>query len=176
MIKRYNHAFTMAFSVSGSETKDGSDITKEQYIEALQQRIKDLSDEDQIQEAIGAPFDTYEEFPEFHEEEESQAELESPLFEYKDTLKMVKAVLRSSMGEDILVVFPDKNHAVFGANFMSQMASYLNMKNCVVHVAISYMIHEDFLKGRRFRGIYGISCEKDDIKLFKARLLDRTIH
>lgn len=59
--KTFNHAFAIAFSVGGSSTKDGEDVTAEQMVQALQQRIKDLLANDEMLEAIGAPYDTYEE-------------------------------------------------------------------------------------------------------------------
>lgn len=59
--KTYNHAFTLAFAVSGSECKDGNDVTAERMVEALQQRIKDLMANDEMLEAVGGSFDTYEE-------------------------------------------------------------------------------------------------------------------
>lgn len=57
----YNHAFTIAFTVAGSKSEDGEDVTAEQMAAALQQRIKDLMANNEMLEAVGAPFDTYEE-------------------------------------------------------------------------------------------------------------------
>jgi len=58
----YNHAFEIAFSVPGSTCPNGTDVTAAQLIAALHERIRDLShSEDELLEAIGAPYDTYEE-------------------------------------------------------------------------------------------------------------------
>ena len=57
----YNHAFTIAFSVPGSKCPDGEDVTAEQMAAALQLRIKDLMANDEMLEAVGAPFDTFKE-------------------------------------------------------------------------------------------------------------------
>lgn len=59
--KTYNHAFTIAFSVPGSKCPDGEDVTAEQMAAALQLRIKDLMANNEMLEAVGAPFDTFEE-------------------------------------------------------------------------------------------------------------------
>lgn len=57
----YNHAFEIAFSVSGSATTDGSDVTPEMLIRALSKHMHDLGLGDAWLEAVGAPIDTYEE-------------------------------------------------------------------------------------------------------------------
>ena len=59
--KRYNHAFDIAFAVSPSTDVEGEDITGKQFRAAIQERLDGLSDEELV-EAIGAPFDTYEVF------------------------------------------------------------------------------------------------------------------
>jgi len=59
-MKTYNHAFDIAFEVSGSKTPDGSDVTAEMMREALYKRLRNMGDIE-IFEATGAPFDTYEE-------------------------------------------------------------------------------------------------------------------
>lgn len=62
----YNHAFTLAFAVSGSKHADWTDALqdpdeKPSIIEALKERILLLeSDDTEYQEALEA-FDTYEE-------------------------------------------------------------------------------------------------------------------
>jgi hypothetical protein len=56
----YNHAFTIAFSISGSKRKDGSDLTPSDFRRAIARRLGDLPDSEMM-EAIGLPFDTYEE-------------------------------------------------------------------------------------------------------------------
>jgi len=59
----YNHAFTLAFSVTGSKHETGEDITPEQYVQALEQRISEVSKANQWEEAVGMPFDSFEELP-----------------------------------------------------------------------------------------------------------------
>lgn len=56
---RYNHAFDVAFSLESNDP-DGLDVTRTQLIEAMLRRIADLSESDELFEAIGAPFDTHE--------------------------------------------------------------------------------------------------------------------
>lgn len=58
-VKTYNHAFTLAFSVSGSNDPEGLDITAEQFYTAIIKRAKSLLANDEMLEAIGAPFDSY---------------------------------------------------------------------------------------------------------------------
>lgn len=63
-MKTYNHAFRIAFSVSGSTSTDGSDITPVQFKSALENRIAELSkNSDEWIEAVGEPWDSYEEVP-----------------------------------------------------------------------------------------------------------------
>lgn len=58
-MSQYNHAFDIAFSlVSGCPT--GESVTGSQLREALNKRLLSLTDEDLV-EAVGMPFDTYEE-------------------------------------------------------------------------------------------------------------------
>lgn len=57
----YNHAFTLAFQLGGSLTEDGEDVSAEQMRDALRARINALMDNDEMLEAVGAPFDTFEE-------------------------------------------------------------------------------------------------------------------
>lgn len=57
---KFNHAVTVAFTVI-SDQKDGEDITSDMFRTALLKRIIDLDEHDQWREAIGAPFDTYQE-------------------------------------------------------------------------------------------------------------------
>lgn len=59
-MKTYNHAYSFCFSVSGSTTDDGMDVTAEQLRSALIHRLKHM-DDDELLEAVGAPFDTFEE-------------------------------------------------------------------------------------------------------------------
>ena len=60
-MSKYNHAFDLAFIVSGSTTDDGSEITAEQFRDAILKRVQDLYDARELIEAVGAPFDSYEE-------------------------------------------------------------------------------------------------------------------
>lgn len=61
MSKTYDHAFTIAFSVQGSTHPEGEDLTRDQYRAALMKRINELYREDAFGEAVGLPFDTFEE-------------------------------------------------------------------------------------------------------------------
>ena len=56
---KYNHAFDIAFSVI-SDTPNGEDITAEQFAAAIRKRVDELLACGEMLEAIGAPFDTYE--------------------------------------------------------------------------------------------------------------------
>jgi hypothetical protein len=58
---KFNHAFTLAFSVVSQDPK-GEDVTAEMLRAALQKRIEDLDSEGDLAwyEASDAPFDTYE--------------------------------------------------------------------------------------------------------------------
>lgn len=56
----YNHAYDIAFSVRGSTHPEGDDLKAPMLRAALLKRIHDLSD-DELLEALGAPFDSYEE-------------------------------------------------------------------------------------------------------------------
>lgn len=60
-VTTYNHAFTLAFQLGGSITKDGEDVTAEQMRDALRKRVNDLMDNDEMLEGVGAPYDTYKE-------------------------------------------------------------------------------------------------------------------
>lgn len=66
----YNHAYTIGFEVSGSEDPDGEDVTPARLREALLKRIADLDatpEGKEWLEAVGAPYDTYEETQEISE-------------------------------------------------------------------------------------------------------------
>jgi hypothetical protein len=54
---KYNHAFDIAFSV----VSEHPDVTAEQVREALIKRVIQAYDSGELLEAVGAPFDTYEE-------------------------------------------------------------------------------------------------------------------
>jgi hypothetical protein len=57
--KIYNHAFTIAFSVDTNN--EGDKVTASELIEALEKRLKDLIENgDEIIEAVGLPYDSYE--------------------------------------------------------------------------------------------------------------------
>ena len=60
--KRYNHAYTIAFSLV-SDTEDGSDVTSEMLTAAIEQRMAALDKSGDIEwhEAVGPPYDTFEE-------------------------------------------------------------------------------------------------------------------
>ena len=55
----YDHAFSVAFSVCSADP-DGEDLTAEDFTQALLHRILDLNANDEWDEAVGAPFDTFE--------------------------------------------------------------------------------------------------------------------
>ncbi len=59
-VKRYNHAYDVAFSLV-SNNPEGKDVTPAMLRAALLRRVADLDANDQWEEAVGAPFDTYEE-------------------------------------------------------------------------------------------------------------------
>lgn len=60
-MKTYNHAFSLGFSVAGSTDPEGEDITSAQFAAAVCRRIAELVEEEEWGEAVGAPFDSYEE-------------------------------------------------------------------------------------------------------------------
>lgn len=55
----YNHAFTIAFSLE-NESPTGEDTTAKEMHIALLKRLVDLMENDEIEEAVGMPYDTYE--------------------------------------------------------------------------------------------------------------------
>lgn len=57
--KRYNHMYTVAFTVISSHP-EGLDVTPEDFRRALTQRMNDLDLSGEWDEAVGAPDDTYE--------------------------------------------------------------------------------------------------------------------
>ena len=61
-MKKYNHAFDIAFSVI-SKNENGDDITAEEFAAAIRQRVDDLLSSGELLEAVGAPWDTYEQDP-----------------------------------------------------------------------------------------------------------------
>ncbi len=58
--KKYNHAFTLAFSVESDNS--GKNITSEELIAGILSRISTIISHDisEIVEACGEPFDTFE--------------------------------------------------------------------------------------------------------------------
>ena len=58
MIARYDHAFTIAFSLESSHPS-GDDVTAAQLRAAILTRLAALAD-DELHEAVGAPYDSYE--------------------------------------------------------------------------------------------------------------------
>lgn len=58
-MKSYNHAFTIAFTIV-SKHHEGDDITPQQYRLAILARLAAVTD-DELSEAVGLPFATYEE-------------------------------------------------------------------------------------------------------------------
>jgi len=57
----YNHAFAIAFTVQGSTTADGSEITAEQFRDAIYARVRDVMASGEMLEATGAPYDSFKE-------------------------------------------------------------------------------------------------------------------
>jgi len=59
----FNHAFTLAFEVSGSTDPEGNDITSGEFRAAITKRMNELDSAGQLEweEDIGSPFDTYKE-------------------------------------------------------------------------------------------------------------------
>ena len=60
-MKRYNHAYTIAFSLE-SNHPTGDDVTPDIYRTALLERIKSLDETNEWWEVVGndMPYDTYE--------------------------------------------------------------------------------------------------------------------
>ncbi len=56
--KKYNHVFTIAFSVESNN--DGESVSKEELMEGLLKRVKEIKDTGEIEEACGVPVDTFE--------------------------------------------------------------------------------------------------------------------
>ena len=59
-METYNHAFDIAFSIECRTDPSGESITAQQFRDAIHKRLDSLNDEE-ILEAVGLPFDTYEE-------------------------------------------------------------------------------------------------------------------
>ena len=55
----YNHAYDLAFTVI-SDSAEGEDVTKQMLLTAILQRLTELVNSDELEEACGAPFDSYE--------------------------------------------------------------------------------------------------------------------
>lgn len=58
IMKKYNHAFTMAFSLNSNNT--GDEVTEKELIRALKRRVRELESAGEAIEACGLPYDTYE--------------------------------------------------------------------------------------------------------------------
>jgi len=56
----YNHAFDIAFAIPHSEDPNGEEITADQMRRAIIDRALKL-DDDELLEAVGSPFDSFEE-------------------------------------------------------------------------------------------------------------------
>lgn len=54
----YNHAYDIAFSISGSKCKDGTDVTGAQLRKALLKKLAGLTD-DGLMCTVCYPYDTY---------------------------------------------------------------------------------------------------------------------
>lgn len=56
----YEHIYVIAFTVKGSESPDGEDVTPQQLRAAVLARVNDLGERDEWLEAVGDPIDTEE--------------------------------------------------------------------------------------------------------------------
>ena len=56
--ERYNHAFTLAFSLNSNN--DGDNVTAKELLKALKLRVTELETTGEIIEAVGLPYDSYE--------------------------------------------------------------------------------------------------------------------
>lgn len=56
---RYNHAFDIAFEVVTDHEAD--EVTPEEIVNALMRRIISIQETGEVLEAVGLPFDSYEE-------------------------------------------------------------------------------------------------------------------
>lgn len=56
--KKYNHAFTIAFSVDSDN--DGENCTAEELLNALKKRVAQMEADDEVIEATGKAYDSYE--------------------------------------------------------------------------------------------------------------------
>jgi len=58
-MKRYNHAYTIAFEVITEH--DSKNVTKEELIVGLLRRVANVIENDEILDATDAPYDSFEE-------------------------------------------------------------------------------------------------------------------
>lgn len=58
--KKFNHAFQIAFSVDTDNPADN--VTKEELLKALKNKVDEIEATGEILEAVGAPYDSYENF------------------------------------------------------------------------------------------------------------------
>jgi hypothetical protein len=58
-MKKYNHAYTLAFSVNTDRLKD-EPVDPAEVMEAIALRIVDVTTNKEWDEALGQPYDTYE--------------------------------------------------------------------------------------------------------------------
>lgn len=56
----YNHAFEIAFTVAGSTTPDGAELTPNDIRIAILTRLASV-DDSELMESVGTPFNPYEE-------------------------------------------------------------------------------------------------------------------
>ena len=59
-MKKYNHAYSLAFSVENSTHCEGEDVTPKQIRAEIIGRLERL-DDSELLEVVGLPYDTYEE-------------------------------------------------------------------------------------------------------------------
>lgn len=56
--KKYDHAFTIAFSLKSDN--EAEEVTEEELLDALRKRVYDIEKNKEVFEAVGLPFDTFE--------------------------------------------------------------------------------------------------------------------
>jgi hypothetical protein len=57
-MKKYNHAYTLAFSLESNN--EGENVTEIELLTAIARRLADLIESKEVIEATGLPYDTYE--------------------------------------------------------------------------------------------------------------------
>ncbi len=58
-VLKYNHMYVMAFSLESTDP-DGKDVTATDFTQAVLKRVIDINQNNEWDEAVGSPNDTYE--------------------------------------------------------------------------------------------------------------------